>query len=841
MKFKDFHFFSRFRQLTCLLFFLFSASIIAGCIGGGGGGEGGSADSSSGGSSSGSSGGSSGGIFIGGTGLDGPVIFGAINFFNDDESLCEETSTNENSFYDVIIPFSCNYPLTIELAGGIDTSSERTNTTTLYSLVSDQSFSTVNINPYTTLIYHAALARTTDGTMQSIITEQVDLNGIAEDVIRKFNFGIDAENPAFNPLTSPVSIDNVASYLKANEGLIECVRRTAKLVSTDGEADRNTINMILSSLGADISDGTLDGEINNFSQQEYSVLGLDGKRLVALWETNVLEVALEVMTNQLKITYTKEQKEEIADEQGIPIGSVDPTVPPETVANNLAAAIEYMAQSIGGFITREEAKQRLEQIGITAKFIYQIQAAIASELSIATAKGFSTNELIALQNIFNTFESSIDLKNELRLTYDQIKPALDQLATSIVSIAKNNDPADENIFENAIIGAITEIYTSEAIIKNVREILATWNYSASNPEKFRLYQKTTSGDQLICETPGTIRSSEFADCFVNFTGNPISFYLTAYTAGYESEPSPTVTYDNQIPIAKFQATLIKGEPPLTVDFDADKSYDPDGSITEYNWNFGDGSYGSGPQVTNTYSNQGTYNVFLKVTDNHSTSHSTSATAEAYLTIEVGTDSSGAPSGSIFAVTLLDKINYGDDLSASTKKANNSRANVNTTSPQKNVLQQSQHNYNMPISEQKQLVMLSSNQEESHTSTSFGIEKDTDIKIYAFIISWLRAWEDTAGTKGDMGKYMSHYSDKFTSGNLDKNGWNRDKADKNKRKSWIHITLKNIEIEEFQKGKIKISFLQEFSSSNYSDKSKKYLVLDKENNEWKILAESAEKN
>lgn len=54
-----------------------------------------------------------------------------------------------------------------------------------------------------------------------------------------------------------------------------------------------------------------------------------------------------------------------------------------------------------------------------------------------------------------------------------------------------------------------------------------------------------------------------------------------------------------------------------VDFDGSGSYDPDGSIVSYQWDFGDG-YGttsSSPYTSHTYSADGEYTVILRVTDN----------------------------------------------------------------------------------------------------------------------------------------------------------------------------------------------------------------------------------
>ncbi len=58
--------------------------------------------------------------------------------------------------------------------------------------------------------------------------------------------------------------------------------------------------------------------------------------------------------------------------------------------------------------------------------------------------------------------------------------------------------------------------------------------------------------------------------------------------------------------------------PLTgqsVSFDGSGSSDPDGTITSYAWDFGDGAVASTPKVTHTFTRPGSYAVQLTVTDN----------------------------------------------------------------------------------------------------------------------------------------------------------------------------------------------------------------------------------
>ncbi|MFQ6116662.1 MAG: FG-GAP-like repeat-containing protein [Candidatus Bipolaricaulia bacterium] len=69
------------------------------------------------------------------------------------------------------------------------------------------------------------------------------------------------------------------------------------------------------------------------------------------------------------------------------------------------------------------------------------------------------------------------------------------------------------------------------------------------------------------------------------------------------------------PVALIEASPGVGKPPLTVNFDGTGSYDPDGAITAYKWDFGDGTAATGSRVSHIYSGAGFYLVSLTVKDN----------------------------------------------------------------------------------------------------------------------------------------------------------------------------------------------------------------------------------
>lgn len=67
---------------------------------------------------------------------------------------------------------------------------------------------------------------------------------------------------------------------------------------------------------------------------------------------------------------------------------------------------------------------------------------------------------------------------------------------------------------------------------------------------------------------------------------------------------------NSAPTAAFTSTTSG----LTATFDARGSSDPDGPISSYSWDFGDGTTGTGAQPQKAYATAGTYDVTLTVTD-----------------------------------------------------------------------------------------------------------------------------------------------------------------------------------------------------------------------------------
>jgi PKD repeat protein len=116
------------------------------------------------------------------------------------------------------------------------------------------------------------------------------------------------------------------------------------------------------------------------------------------------------------------------------------------------------------------------------------------------------------------------------------------------------------------------------------------------------------------------------------TGGPFVAMLTV-TDNQGAQTSNLVLVQamnpNQLPVAHASAEPTSGPAPLSVIFYASGSYDPDGSLGNFHWAFGDGSEYWGTVAYNTFSNPGTYVTTLTVYDNRN------GTGTATITITVG--------------------------------------------------------------------------------------------------------------------------------------------------------------------------------------------------------------
>ena len=144
---------------------------------------------------------------------------------------------------------------------------------------------------------------------------------------------------------------------------------------------------------------------------------------------------------------------------------------------------------------------------------------------------------------------------------------------------------------------------------------------------------TTTGDNIAFDASGSYDpDGTIVSYYWNFgdgnsaTGITVNYafdhrgtYTVTLTVtdnnGATDSETKTITISNRQPIASFTANTTEVIENNAVSFDASASYDPDGTIVSYVWNFGDGTATTGVTAEHVYTSEGEYPVTLTVTDN----------------------------------------------------------------------------------------------------------------------------------------------------------------------------------------------------------------------------------
>ncbi len=192
-------------------------------------------------------------------------------------------------------------------------------------------------------------------------------------------------------------------------------------------------------------------------------------------------------------------------------------------------------------------------------------------------------------------------------------------------------PAPTTVHDVAVT-SVTATPSSEKIGGNISVTVAVSN-RGTGAENFVVsifHNATLAGSQALTMPAWSNTTLDFS-----WNTNSVPPGTYAITANATRVPGETYTLNNISPptfvrieadvppSARFTynptTNLLAGQ---TVTFDASQSYDPDGSITKYQWNFGDGHPGTDAKVPYSYAVAGTYNVSLMVVDDQRLSNTT---------------------------------------------------------------------------------------------------------------------------------------------------------------------------------------------------------------------------
>ena len=159
--------------------------------------------------------------------------------------------------------------------------------------------------------------------------------------------------------------------------------------------------------------------------------------------------------------------------------------------------------------------------------------------------------------------------------------------------------------------------------------------SGTTPVAISMNNFSSNGAALVYQLTAANVITRLSD--LSFTASMVNFTAPAQSITLLVIPTGT---PNTPPIAIASGSPLSGITPLTVNFSSTGSYDSDGSIAGYSWNFGDGSaVSSSPAPSHLYQNAGSFTAVLTVTDNRGAT----STAQVAITVSPDPNLINAPS------------------------------------------------------------------------------------------------------------------------------------------------------------------------------------------------------
>ncbi len=281
------------------LFLAFLLVTILGC-GGGGGGSTSTSNST-----------------IGGAVFEGPVVNATVTAYDADGNQVATTQSGADATYTLDIPTGTLFPLEITVTGGTDQVTGETLELNLSSILTETTQTTANVSTLTTVIAQASKSKA-GGNLANVSKANVD--EITVTVVTNFGFGVDGDDADLDPITTPITADNIASYTKSSEAMGETVRRVAGTSATDQ-------NRAFAFIAEDLSDGNMDGQKDGGNISADLPSGMTSDTFIATVNVETAVVVAEVVNNSLQVTKSTGQKMTAAEVRSGMSGSINTVLP----------------------------------------------------------------------------------------------------------------------------------------------------------------------------------------------------------------------------------------------------------------------------------------------------------------------------------------------------------------------------------------------------------------------------------------------------------------------------------------------------------------------------------
>ncbi|MDB4516766.1 hypothetical protein N9089_04125, partial [Crocinitomicaceae bacterium] len=221
-------------------------------------------------------------VVVSGSVGDGPVTGAIIAVYSKTGKLIGVTTSDTTaSFQHTFKVKGKEYPLLLEVNGGVDLVTGVEPDFQMLSVMMRPSDRQVNINPFSTLV--VMIAQSLPGGINS-----GNVNQAKDFVTDKLGFGLDL-NVVSDPITATINESNVSNLVKSSEALGEMVRRTRDRITEAGTVLSG--DDVMAAIAADMTDGVLDG---------VGGAGTDA-RLSAVANVVSGQVLVEALSNSLKV------------------------------------------------------------------------------------------------------------------------------------------------------------------------------------------------------------------------------------------------------------------------------------------------------------------------------------------------------------------------------------------------------------------------------------------------------------------------------------------------------------------------------------------------------------
>lgn len=357
------------------------------------------------------------------------------------DALLATAVSDTNASYSATVTDQAVYPYILTATSGTDLVTGTPPGFALVSAVTGPNDVIANLNPFSTLIVKTAQA------MQGGLTAS-NLDQARQSILQRLGFGLDT-SAVPDPVTTPITAQNVSEIVKAGEALAEMIRRTHAALQVAGHTLSE--NDIVQAMASDLTDGFLDGN------------GAGGARPLVAAMANIISGKVLI----------------------------------ETLSNNLSVNGAWATDLIDGAIhtIRPETTEMTAQVTINTAVLDQTKTAISAAQAIDPSEELSTLALIV-----NSLKPGSDAAGIEAVLPEKRGGDFDDAITLTASATSDQWATINSSVRQTSTSPGSDKMLALAWYSNPGDILGYIVYYGSSPEAATVIASETSGTSVVYST-----------------------------------------------------------------------------------------------------------------------------------------------------------------------------------------------------------------------------------------------------------------------------------------------------------------------------------------------------